>query len=319
MRCAALLTARANSSEPRPLGATGARRRDGEIEGAAGRRPAAARYLALSLLRARRRPVVTTNAPVRPTTPRPRIARPSTTPAPSPPDCPSAVASAAEIGDAADDLTPLHRSPVALRVAGAVAAAVGPLLRDADVRALAGALDRADAVCVAVAVVLAGAALLEPVDGAGARVGAAARGAEDVDGREPAGVRVVAPADPLRVATDPLVDAEAEPEAPEALAVDGAGAAPPADVPGAGVAAAGGPVGGFVGATPGDTLAGGGATAGGGTSVGDAGVPNPDGVQAHARPAPVTAIPSNDSNARLNIRARERTGPTLPVLRWTHL
>lgn len=233
---------------------------------------------------------------------------------PSPPDCPPAVASAAEIGDAADDLTPLHRSPVALRVAGAVAA--GALLRCAVLRGVAGALDRADAGCVAGAVALAGAALVAAALCDGAVAGAVTRGADDVDGREAAGVRDRAAVDALRVAAAPLVDADAE--APELFGADAPPPAPPADGAAAGADVLGGAAGGFVGATPGATPAGG-VAAGGGTSVGDAGVPKPEGVQAHARPAPVTAIPSSDSNARLNIRARERTGPTLPVVLWTQL
>jgi hypothetical protein len=43
--------------------------------------------------------------------------------------------------------------------------------------------------------------------------------------------------------------------------------------------------------------------------AGLAGVPNPDGVHAQARPAPTTATPSSDRTAKLNIRARCTANP----------
>lgn len=232
------------------------------------------------------------------------MTRPSTTPLPSPSDCPPAVASAAEIGEAADDPTPLHRSPVALRVeaAGAAVAGAAAAVLPADGRAaLAGAPELTGADWAAGAETLAEPSLRGAVTGAGAAGTAGVRVALPEPDRA-AGVGAVL-ALALRDAAAPLVDDEADP--PEVLpgvGVLGAGAA--------GACALGAALGALA-AGAGATFAGGGAVDGG-ASLGVAGVPKPDGVQAHARPAPVTAIPSSDSTARLRMRARERTGPTLP-------
>ena len=64
----------------------------------------------------RRLAAVTRDAAVRPTRPRPRIARPAIAPVPRPPPEPAALASAVAIDDRFAELTPLHRSLAALRV-----------------------------------------------------------------------------------------------------------------------------------------------------------------------------------------------------------
>ena len=51
-----------------------------------------------------------------PASPRPRIARPTTTPDPTPPPWPAAETLAADIGEVPAEFRPFHRSPVALRV-----------------------------------------------------------------------------------------------------------------------------------------------------------------------------------------------------------
>ena len=225
---------------------------------------------------------------------------PATTPLASPPDCPPAVASAVASGDVEADRTPLHRSPVALRLGvvtgvlagafavlrfvvraldGALAIACAPLLL-----ALTAVLCGANAGAVAFAVTReAGAALLDVVV---LRFGASAVGV---------------------LFTAPLVVADAVAPDVEVLLVgafvaDGVGAAAGAvAVAGAGAAWTGGAT----------TAAGCGAAVDAGGAAGVAGVPNPDGVQAQARPAPTTATPSSDKTAKLNILAR--CTPNLPV------
>ena len=98
--------------------------------------------------------------------------------------------------------------------------------------------------------------------------------------------------------TAPLVVADALAAADDVLAV-GAGA-------GAGAAAALAVTGAAL--TAGALAAGAGVPVDAGGAAGVAGVPKPDGVQAQARPTPVTATPSTDRMARLNIRARLYTG-----------
>jgi hypothetical protein len=71
----------------------------------------AAIYLVFVLLAARRRVVVRRNAPARPRIPTPTMPSPRRMP---PPDFALDLASAAEIGEVADDATPLHRSAVAV-------------------------------------------------------------------------------------------------------------------------------------------------------------------------------------------------------------
>ena len=98
------------------------------------------------------------------------------------------------------------------------------------------------------------------------------------------------------VAVAPLVDPVAEAPVFTRTAVGAAGACAVGDV--------------TCGEPPPTLDAGAGwASFGAGLADGVAGVPKPDGVQAHARPAPTAATPTTDSTAKLNLRPRLCTFP----------
>lgn len=239
-------------------------------------------YLVLLLLAARRRAVVTTNAPARPAIPSPRMASPSTTPLPSPPDCPPAVASAAEIGEVAADVTPLHRSLVALRVAAGAGAGAVRLLFARDG---AGALELENTACVPWLVTPA----VEP----------ASRAATGGCPPEAGGLGCVCGPLDCGGGVAPLADPEAE-----------------APVLGGAVLCAGAVGACGAGVEPAPALDGG---ALGGFADGAAGVPKPEGVQAQASPAPTTAIPNTDSTARPTMRALLCTGTPSSKVRHSYM
>ncbi len=172
---------------------------------------------------------------------------------------------------------PLHRSPVALRadtgaLAGAAGAAGAFVVALVLAGALAGAVELENTVCLPWLVTPAVAPFWRAVNGDGAAVGAGTRGEATTRG--------------LVVPVAPLVDLVAE--------------APVVFTP---IATGGCAVGGGAGGAPD-----GGVMAVGGVAAGVAGVPKPDGVQAHARPAPIAAIPRTESTAKLNVPARLCTG-----------
>lgn len=221
----------------------------------------------------------------------PRIARPAMrldgVPAPAPaPD-----ASAAAIGEVLRaEETPLQRSPAALRRVVAVARA------GVRAAALAAAAGFAAAVAVERAT---------EVEAAGATV----RG-ETAVGRDCAALDERDGRVTLRWATAPL--AVAELRAPEtALAAAGADAFAVAFAGACvGVGAGWGSTGGTF-ATGGVTGVGAGVTGLGG-AIGDDGVPNPGGVQAHASPAPATATLSSDKTNTPDMRTLVYTRASTP-------
>jgi hypothetical protein len=230
------------------------------------------------------------------------MARPSTTPVPRPLLWPADEATAAEIGDAFGfaELTPLHRSPVALRAdrAGALGfAALEPVLRAGacDFAFVAGA--RETLVCGALERVAAAAAALLR---AGAPACAAGAGATAC-GRLAAGAWVLRAGErvlPAGLAGEAAgVDFAGERTAPLVVAETAGEPVVGSCVPGAdGALAAGAP--GLVVPGPGCGLDG---TDG---DVGDAGVPKPGGVHAQARPTPMTPTLSIDSMVKQIMRAR---------------
>lgn len=199
------------------------------------------------------------------------------------------MASAAAIGEVLDALTPVHRSPAALRLVVAAGADVAGFVAAvlAELRGWRAGVALATGACV--------------VRGAEVTTGVVAR--LDVTTRAAGAVLLRVPAafvDPLvRALTGsaPLVEAEADDVVALAVAVlDGAGAAVAA---GASVAAgAVTTTGAGVCEVTGEALP---ATGG---SVGVCGVPKPDGVHAHASATPTTPTLSTENRAMLKIRAR---------------
>lgn len=201
------------------------------------------------------------------------------------------------------ELTPVHRSPAALRRADAVVGA------DAGAGAAPAALRFADAVERAAPEEVTGAIAVAGVEATDGR-GAAAMGARVLlaaGAREALGLRAA----PLAVA---------ELRAPDVVAAVGAvaGAAAVAGAWAGAGAGAGAGAAGAGGTAAGAEAAGAGSGAGVGGAAGDAGVPKPGGVHAQAKPAPATATLSNDNTTRPDRRALVRTDPPQASRRQLH-
>lgn len=217
----------------------------------------------------------------------PRIASPAMTLDDEPAPLPAPVASAAAIGDVARaEETPLQRSPATLRGAAAAERAGVRAAALAVAAGFAAAVERATLVEVAGATAVAGAAAGRDATAPDPRVGTLGT---------------------LRWRTAPLAVAELRaPDVALAAAVAGAGAAAVAGACVGAGAACGSAGGATTGGAAGDDTGG---VAALGAVIGEAGLPNPAGVHAQARPAPATATLSSDRTNRPTMRTLVCTDP----------